>query len=124
MRKTEGYLRSAREAERALMERRGRGEKKTNRRHKQQRDEESVARTRRDTIDSRLKDHRELVNNLFAKEKKSNLPSSSSVSSRGQVTTLQNSVHAQSQALSEMNLVPIEAGALNINEQNQTIQNR
>ena len=65
-------------------------------------------------IDARLKDHSELVESLFAKDdsakSKRNISSNSSVSSRGQVTTLQNSVQSQSQALSELNIVPVEAG--------------
>lgn len=94
-------------------------------------DEESDgAKTRRECIDARLKDHRELVQGLFANDNsrrktnhKHDISSNSSVSSRGHVTTLQHSVECQEHALAEMNLVPVEAGALNINEQNQTIQN-
>jgi hypothetical protein len=91
-------------------------------------DEDSDAKTRRECIDARLKDHRELVQRLFADDnnrQKDNrhISSNNSVSSRGHVSTLQNSVHNQECALAAMNLVPVEAGALNINEQNQTIQN-
>ena len=91
-------------------------------------DEESDAKSRREGIESRLKDHSQLVHQLFANDNagtsgSKRLTSGSSVTSRGQVMTLQNSVHSQSQSLSEMNLVPIEAGAANINERNETIQN-
>jgi len=95
--------------------------------------EESDAKSRRENIDARLKDHSDLVRGLFAKDnrtekdnrnrKANNKSSSSSVSSKGQVTTLINSIQSQSQALSELNIVPVEAGANNINEQNQTICN-
>ena len=74
-----------------------------------------------------------MVQDLFArdnnsKKKDSNKVTSSSdaassVSSKGQVSTLQDSILSQSKALSEMNLVPVEAGAANINEKNETIQN-
>jgi len=116
--------------ERRRMERQGGGKtKKSN--HKDlsySSDEDSDAKTRRENIDARLKDHRELVQDLFANDnpkrnKKSSVSSVSSVSSRGQVTTLNNSVQRQSQALSVMNLVPVEGGASNINEQNETIKN-
>ncbi len=84
-------------------------------------DEESDANTRRECIDARLKDHRELVQGLFAND--NNRTTNCSVSSRGHVTTLQNSVQSQEYALADMHLVPVEAGALNINEQNETIHN-
>ncbi|KAL3815850.1 hypothetical protein ACHAXA_002266 [Cyclostephanos tholiformis] len=78
-------------------------------------------------IGKRLKDHRELVKGLFNSDNsashKTNFPSSGSVSGRGQVTTLKKSIKSQSKALSEMNLVAVEAGAVNVNEQNQSIQN-
>lgn len=91
-------------------------------------DEDSDAKTRRESIDARLKDHRELVQRLFADDNNRQgdnrqISSNGSVSSRGLVSTLQNSIHSQERALAAMNLVPVEAGALNINEQNQTIQN-
>lgn len=95
-------------------------------------DEESDAKTRREFIDARLKDHRVLVQELFAnnggdnssrRKNNKSASSNSSVSSRGQVTTLENSLQRQGLALAEMNLVPVEAGAMNINEQNETIQN-
>mmetsp|Transcript_43785 Transcript_43785/g.93093 ORF Transcript_43785/g.93093 Transcript_43785/m.93093 type:complete len:663 (-) Transcript_43785:70-2058(-) len=90
-------------------------------------DEESDAKSRRESVDARLKDHSELVQGLFAKDnsgkKKRGISSNGSVSSRGQVTTLQNSIQSQSQALSELNIVPVEAGASNINEQKKRIQN-
>jgi hypothetical protein len=87
-------------------------------------DDSDSAKTR---IDKRLRDHRELVGNLFAIDnswtRSTNGPSSGSVSGRGQVTTLKQAVNSQTKALSEMNLVAIEAGAVNVNEQNQSIQN-
>ena len=87
-------------------------------------DDSDSAKTR---IGKRLKDHRELVQGLFASDNSStrspNFPSSDSVSGRGQVTTLKNAIKSQAKALSEMNLVAIEAGAVNVNEQNQSIQN-
>ena len=87
-------------------------------------DEDNIVK-RRQNIDGRLKDHRSLVHNLFANDNKeqSQKFSSSSVSSVGQVTTLQKAINSQSRALMELNLVPIEAGAVNINEKNETIQN-
>ncbi|KAL7524929.1 hypothetical protein ACHAXR_003414 [Thalassiosira sp. AJA248-18] len=115
----------------ARKERRSSNKKsKRNKQHHQspESDEESDAVSRRENIESRWKDHSQLVHQLFdndnsKKSSKRNISSNSSVSSRGQVTTLLNSVQSQSEALAEMNLVPIEAGAANINEQNQTIQN-
>jgi hypothetical protein len=81
---------------------------------------------RRQNIDDRLKDHRALVHSLFAKDAKEQaqkMSSNTSVSSTGQVTTLQKAIYSQSRALMALNLVPIEAGAANINEENKTIQN-
>ena len=88
-------------------------------------DEDDIIVKRRQNIDGRLKDHRSLVHNLFANDNKepSLRMSSSSVSSVGQVTTLQKAINSQCRALMAMNLVPIEAGAVNINEKNETIQN-
>jgi len=87
-------------------------------------DDSDSAKTR---IGKKLKDHRELVKGLFASDNSStrspNYPSSGSVSGRGQVTTLKKAIKSQAKALSEMNLVAIEAGAVNVNEQNQSIQN-
>ncbi len=87
-------------------------------------DDSDSAKTR---IGKRLKDHRELVQGLFASDNSSarspNFPSSGSVSGRGQVTSLKKAIKSQAKALSEMNLVAIEAGAVNVNEQNQSIQN-
>lgn len=89
-------------------------------------DTDSDAKSRRDTIDARLKDHRELVESLFEKDNsklKRRGSDGASVTSRGQVMTLQDAAQSQDQSLSEMNLVPVEAGATNVNEQNKTIQN-
>jgi len=96
-------------------------------------DDVSVAICRRNNIDARLKDHRELVQDLFATDnnsktkkkgkRRNNTSSDSSVSYTGEITTLNNAISNQSKALNEMNLVPIEAGASNINEKNETIQN-
>jgi len=100
-------------------------------------DDVSVAMCRRNNIDARLKDHRELVQDLFATDnntnsssnkkkrgkRRNNISSDSSVSYTGEITTLNNAISNQSRALNEMNLVPIEAGASNINEKNETIQN-
>ena len=105
--------------------------KRSNKRRKRSADddEESIAITRRDNIDARLKDHRELVQGLFAndnkkkKKKKKKDKSSSESNNSEQVVTLQDSVSNQSQALAEMNLVPVEAGQHNINEDNETINN-
>ena len=102
----------------------------------------SSAKTR---ISKRLKDHRELVHDLFAKHDKRssknniNGTKSSSEDDDGfggkssqvtkttnaatSITTLQQSIINQGKAIAEMKLVPIEAGANNINEQKQTIQN-
>lgn len=89
-------------------------------------EEEKNITKRRASIDVRLKDHQALVENLFAKDVKEQaqrLSSSSSVVSSGQVTTLQKAIYSQSRALMALNLVPIEAGATNVNEKNKTIQN-
>lgn len=88
-------------------------------------DEEESAATRREAIESRLKDHGELVKGLFAADSKERAGhrDSSSVSAGGQVTTLSDSVQCQAQALSEMNIVPVEGGATNINEKKKTITN-
>jgi curved DNA-binding protein CbpA len=89
-------------------------------------EEEDNIDRRRVSIDERLKDHRALVHNLFAndaKEQAHKMSSSSSVSSAGHVTTLQKAIYQQSRALISMCLVPIEAGAVNINEQKKKIQN-
>ena len=88
----------------------------------------SSAKTR---ISKRLKDHRELVHDLFAKHNnkrssKNNVTgtnSSSDGKTTNAITTLQQSITNQTMAMAEMKLVPIEAGANNINEQKQTIQN-
>lgn len=82
----------------------------------------------RQRIDARLKDHSELVRGLFAKDnaktgRRTGMSANSSVSTKGEVTTLQKSVRSQAQALSELNIVPVEGGASNINEQNKTIHN-
>lgn len=78
-------------------------------------------------IGKRLKDHRELVKGLFISDNstlhKTNFPSSGSVSGRGQVTTLKKSIKSQAKALLEMHLVAVEAGAVNVNEKNKSIQN-
>jgi curved DNA-binding protein CbpA len=89
-------------------------------------DEDNNIDKRRQSIDGRLKDHRALVQNLFAndaKEQAQKMSSNSSVSSIGQVTSLQQAIYSQSRALMALSLVPIEAGATNINEKNKTIQN-
>ncbi len=88
---------------------------------------------RRSQISTRLRDHRSLVHELFAsdaKDRKHNSDDASvcsqrsaSVSVSGQVTSLQSAINSQMCALSAMNLVPIEAGSTNINEQNKVIQN-
>jgi len=96
----------------------------------------SSAKTR---ISKRLKDHRELVHDLFAKHNKrsskNNVAGTNSSSdgdgvgggdghrTTNSITTLQQSITNQTKAMAEMKLVPIEAGANNINEQKQTIQN-
>jgi len=113
-----------------------RKKKKSHSYDEQEEDDVSVAICRRNNIDARLKDHRELVQDLFAtdnnnsssKKKKrvkrrNNTSSDSSVSYTGEITTLNNAITNQSKALNEMNLVPIEAGASNINEKNETIHN-
>ena len=114
---------------------RGNTKRKKKKSHSHEEDDDddvSVAICRRNNIDARLKDHRELVQDLFAtdnnKKKKrgkrrNNMSSDSSVSYTGEITTLNNAISNQSKALDEMNLVPIEAGASNINEKNETIQN-
>lgn len=81
---------------------------------------------RRQSLDDRLKDHRTLVHNLFANdnnEQTQKMSSNSSVFSAGQVTNLQKAVHSQSHALMQLSLVPVEAGATNVNEHNEKIQN-
>lgn len=82
-------------------------------------DEESIS-SRATAIGARLKDHRELVTGLFANDDKDAQQKSSG---NGEVTSLQNSVYSQSQMLTEMNVVPIDAGATNINEKKETIAN-
>lgn len=82
-------------------------------------DEESIS-SRATAIGARLKDHRELVTGLFANDNKDAQQKSSG---NGEVTSLQNSVYSQSQMLTEMNVVPIDAGATNINEKKETIAN-
>lgn len=88
-------------------------------------DEEKIIVRRRESIDGKLKDHRQLVHNLFANDAKEvqKISSNSSVSTAGPVTTLQKSIYSQSRALMSLNLVPIEGGATNINEKNKTINN-
>ena len=89
-------------------------------------DEDDNIDKRRQSIDGRLKDHRALVHDLFAndaKESAQKIPSNSSVTSIGHVTTLQEAVYGQSRALMALSLVPIEAGATNINEKKKTIHN-
>ncbi|KAL9190588.1 hypothetical protein ACHAXT_000294 [Thalassiosira profunda] len=122
----------ARKAQRQMerKEERGSGKKKKKARKQLQPpssdDEEAVAISRRNSIDARLKDHRELVTNLFAKDnapKRKKRRDDGSVSCTGQVTTLQNSIQAQSKAMSELNIMPVEAGASNVNERQETIQN-
>jgi len=88
---------------------------------------------RRSQISTRLRDHRSLVHDLFAsdaKDRKHNSDNASvcsqrstSVSVSGHVTSLQSAINSQMCALSAMNLVPIEAGSTNVNEQNKVIQN-
>lgn len=82
-------------------------------------DEESIS-SRATAIGARLKDHRELVTGLFAND---NRDAQQKSSGNGEVTNLQNSVYSQSQMLTEMNVVPIDAGATNINEKKETIAN-
>ena len=82
-------------------------------------DEESIS-SRATAIGARLKDHRELVTGLFANDNKDAQQKSSG---NGEVTSLQNSVYSQTQMLTEMNVVPIDAGATNINEKKETIAN-
>jgi len=103
----------------------GRSRRRKNRRPKTAADEEESVATRREAIESRLKDHGELVKGLFAADSKERVGrrDKSSVSAGGQVTTLQQSVQCQAQALSEMNIVPVEGGATNINEKKKTITN-
>ena len=98
--------------------------RKTRRSKTDMNDDESVA-TRREAIESRLKDHGELVKGLFAADAKERAGrrDKSSVSAGGQVTSLQQSVQCQAQALSEMNIVPVEGGATNINEKKKKITN-
>lgn len=88
-------------------------------------DDESNSDERRQSIDARLKDHRSLVNKLFENDNKDKqrISSSSSVTAAGQITTISKSIERQSRALMSMSLVPIEAGAVNINEQNEKIGN-
>ncbi|KAL3797252.1 hypothetical protein HJC23_004544 [Cyclotella cryptica] len=81
---------------------------------------------RRQSLDERLKDHRALVHNLFAnddKDQTQKMSSNSSVFSAGHVTNLQKAVYSQTRALMELSLVPVEAGATNVNEHNKKIQN-
>jgi hypothetical protein len=80
---------------------------------------------RRQIIDGRLKDHRALVQNLFANDAKQaqKMSSNSSVSSIGQLTSLQQAIYRQSRALMALSLVPIEADTTNTNEKNKTILN-
>ncbi len=88
-------------------------------------DEDSIS-SRATAIGARLKDHRELVNGLFANDNKAldQKSSSNGLASRNEeVTSLQNAVYNQSRMLSEMNIVPIDAGATNVNEKNETITN-
>lgn len=88
-------------------------------------DEDSIS-SRATAIGARLKDHRELVNGLFANDNKALDQTSSanrSTTGNGEVTSLQNAVSNQSQMLSDMNVVPIDAGATNVNENNQIITN-
>ncbi|KAK1743902.1 hypothetical protein QTG54_005499 [Skeletonema marinoi] len=66
-------------------------------------DEDSIS-SRATAIGARLKDHREL-----ASDQKSSF--NGSTAGNGEVTSLQNAVHSQSQMLTEMNVVPIDAGA-------------
>jgi len=82
-------------------------------------DDESIS-SRATAIGARLKDHRELVKGLFANDNKELDRKSSS---NGEVTSLQNAVHSHSKMLIEMNVVPIDAGATNINEKKETITN-
>ena len=84
-------------------------------------DKDSIS-SRATAIGARLKDHRELVNGLFANDNKA-LDQKSSATGNGEVTSLQNAVSNQSQMLSDMNVVPIDAGATNVNENNETITN-
>jgi len=88
-------------------------------------DEEKIIARRRESIGGKLKDHEQLVHNLFANDAKEvkKISSNSSVSAAGPVTTLQKSIYSQSRALMALSLVPIEAGATNINEKNKTINN-
>eukprot|EP00984_Skeletonema_dohrnii_P028878 scaffold19070_cov111-Skeletonema_dohrnii-CCMP3373.AAC.2 len=88
-------------------------------------DEDSIS-SRATAIGARLKDHRELVNGLFANDNRASDQKSSfngSTTGNGEVTSLQSAVHSQSQMLSEMNVVPIDAGSTNINERALTINN-
>ena len=67
-----------------------------------------------------------MVNGLFANDNKASDQKSSfngSTAGNGEVTSLQNAVHSQSQMLSEMNVVPIDAGSTNINERREIINN-
>ncbi len=89
-------------------------------------DDENSISSRATAIGARLKDHRELVNGLFANDNRVLDKKSSSnglASGNGAVTSLQNAVYNQSRMLSEMNVVPIDAGATNVNEKNETITN-
>ena len=85
-------------------------------------DEESIS-SRATAIGARLKDHRELVKGLFANDNKDTDQKSSSNGPSTGVTSLENAVYSQSQMLTEMNVVPIDAGATNINEKKETITN-
>lgn len=88
-------------------------------------DDNSIS-SRATAIGARLKDHRELVKGLFANDNKAVDKKSSSnglASGNGEVTSLKNAVYNQSRMLSEMNVVPIDAGATNVNEKNETITN-
>ncbi|KAL7435621.1 hypothetical protein ACHAXM_004750 [Skeletonema potamos] len=88
-------------------------------------DEESIS-SRATAIGARLKDHRELVKGLFANDNKvldRKSSSNGSTTGNGEVTSLQNAIYSQSRMIAEMNLVPLDAGATNINEKNETITN-
>ena len=94
--------------------------------------DEAEDEAREERIEARLKDHSELVRGLFAKDNAKSKrgrrgggrsAGSSSVSTKGPVTTLERSVRSQAAALAELNLVPVEGGESNVNEQRETIHN-
>ena len=87
-------------------------------------DEEDSISSRATAIGARLKDHRELVKGLFANDDNNVVDNNKSTSNNErEVTSLQKAIYNQSQMLTEMNVVPIDAGATNVNEKKEIIAN-